>query len=238
MRIILGIGNPGREYDHTRHNLGFDVVDALARKHGAAWSHEKRFKTDLATWESPSGRVLLLKPRTFVNLSGETAQGLLAFHKLPPSDLLVVVDDLNLLTGHLRLRDGGSAGGHNGLRDIEARIGQNYPRLRCGCGPLPAGADQIAFVLGGFRPEEREDAAAMIDKAAAAAAAWVSEGVVIACKFNGPLIAPPPRAKPDPASRPVRPAKDVSPPAIPSAAPAPAQPAPLPSQPPAEPPAP
>jgi PTH1 family peptidyl-tRNA hydrolase len=228
MRLILGIGNPGREYEQTRHNLGFAVVEALARRHGATWSHEKRFKTDLATWESPSGRVLLLKPRTFVNLSGETAQGLLAFHKLPPSDLLVVVDDLNLPTGHLRLRDGGSAGGHNGLRDIEARIGQNYPRLRCGCGPMPAGADQVDFVLGGFRPDEREDAAAMIDKAAAAAAAWVSEGVVIACKFNGPLKAPPPRPKPDPASRPAPAANDGRP----------LQSAPLPPSQSAEPPAP
>lgn len=196
MRVILGIGNPGREYVGTRHNLGFAVLDELARRAGVELSHEKRFQADMGTWDGPDGRVLLVKPRTFVNRSGETAQGLLAFHKLPPTDLLVVVDDLNLPTGHLRLRADGSAGGHNGLRDIEARLGQIYARLRCGCGPLPPGAEQVAFVLGGFHPAEREDAAKMMLKAADACSAWVRDGVAIACKFNGPLVAPPPRPKP------------------------------------------
>ena len=177
MRVILGIGNPGREYDGTRHNLGFAVLDELVRRSGAALHPEKRFQADIATWESAEGRVLLVKPRTFVNRSGETAQGLLAFHKLPPGELLVVVDDLNLATGHLRLRGDGSAGGHNGLRDIEARLGQVYARLRCGCGPLPPGGDQIGFVLGGFRPDERDDAAKMVLKAADACTAWVRDGV-------------------------------------------------------------
>ncbi len=211
MRVILGIGNPGREYEGTRHNLGFAAVEALANRHRAGWSAEKRFKAELAVWESPAGRVLLVKPRTFVNLSGETAQGLLAFHKLPTTDLLVLVDDLNLATGHLRLRADGSAGGHNGLRDIEARIGGAYPRLRLGCGPLPPGADQVAFVLGGFRPEEKADAAEMIAKAADAAEAWVRDGVAVACRFNGPLRAPPPRPKPAPA--PPAAAQDLQPPA-------------------------
>jgi PTH1 family peptidyl-tRNA hydrolase len=196
MRVILGIGNPGREYDATRHNLGFAVIDALAQRHGVALAKDRRSQADVGTWESAAGRVLLVKPTTYVNRSGETAQALLSFYKLPPTDLLVLVDDLNLPTGHLRLRGEGSAGGHNGLKDIEARFGQAYPRLRLGCGPLPAGADQVAFVLGGFRPEERADASAMIAKAADAATAWIRDGVVIACKFNGPLVAPPPRAKP------------------------------------------
>ena len=197
MRVILGIGNPGREYNETRHNLGFAVIDALARRHGFTLAKDRRCQADVGTWESPAGRVLLVKPTTYVNRSGETAQALLSFYKLPPTDLLVLVDDLNLPTGHLRLRGEGSAGGHNGLKDIEARFGQAYPRLRLGCGPLPAGADQVAFVLGGFRPEERADAIAMIAKAADAATAWVPDGVVIACKFNGPLVAPAPRTKPD-----------------------------------------
>ena len=196
MRVILGIGNPGREYDGTRHNLGFAVVEALARRHGIALAKDRRCQAEVGIWENSDGRVLLVKPTTYVNRSGETAQGLLSFYKLPPTDLLVLVDDLNLPIGHLRLRGEGSAGGHNGLKDIEARFGQAYPRLRLGCGPLPAGADQVAFVLGGFRPEERADASAMIAKAADAATAWIRDGVVIACKFNGPLVAPPPRAKP------------------------------------------
>lgn len=204
MRVILGIGNPGREYAGTRHNLGFAVIDALVARHRLQLGREKRFQAEAATWESPSGRVLLVKPQTFVNRSGETAQALLAFYQLPVTDLLVVVDDIHLATGHLRLRGDGSAGGHNGLRDIEARLGQTYARLRCGCGPLPAGAEQIGFVLGGFRPEERADADAMVLKAADAGEAWVRDGVTVACKFNGPLVAPPPRPPrpPPPAAEP------------------------------------
>jgi PTH1 family peptidyl-tRNA hydrolase len=212
MRVILGIGNPGREYDGTRHNLGFQAVDVLARRHGASFAVEKRFQAEVATWESPAGRVLLVKPRTYVNLSGETAQSLLAFHKLPTTDLLVLVDDLNLPTGHLRLRADGSAGGHNGLKDIAARLGPAYARLRLGCGPLPPGADQVGFVLGGFRPEERADAEKMVGKAADAAEAWVRDGVVVACRFNGPLVAPekPPRPAPVPKA-PAPPAQSAAP---------------------------
>ncbi len=199
MRVILGIGNPGREYAGTRHNLGFAVVDALVARQRLTLGREKRFQAEVATWETPTGRVLLVKPLTFVNRSGETAQALLAFYQLPVTDLLVVVDDIHLATGHLRLRGEGSAGGHNGLRDIEARLGASYARLRCGCGPVPAGAEQIAFVLGGFHPNERADADAMVGKAADAADAWVRDGLTVACRFNGPLVAPvqvprPPRA--------------------------------------------
>lgn len=198
MRVILGIGNPGREYAGTRHNLGFAVIDLLATRHRLPLNREKRFQAEIATWESPSGRVLLVKPTTFVNRSGETAQSLLAFYQIPVTDLLVVVDDLHLATGHLRLRPDGSAGGHNGLRDIEARLGATYARMRCGCGPLPPGADQVAFVLGGFRPEERADAEALVLKAGDAAEAWAKDGITVACRFNGPLVPPAPRPKPEP----------------------------------------
>ena len=205
MRVILGLGNPGREYAGTRHNLGFAVIDTLVARQRLTLAREKRFQAEIATWESPSGRVLLVKPTTFVNRTGEAAQALLAFYHLPLTDLLVVVDDLHLATGHLRLRPDGSAGGHNGLRDIEARLGATYARLRCGCGPLPAGADQVAFVLGGFRPEERTDAEALVNKAADAAEAWARDGLSVACRFNGPLAPPPPRPKP------VRPAVEAPP---------------------------
>ncbi len=198
MQLVLGIGNPGRQYERTRHNLGWMVLDLLAERHRLPWENAKRFQAQVAEWrEAPGGRALLVKPQTFVNLSGETAQSLMAFHQVPPAHLLAVVDDLALATGHLRLRADGSAGGHNGLKDIEARIGQAYPRLRLGCGPMPAGADQVAFVLGGFRPEEQADALAMVAKAADAVEAWLRDGVVVACRFNGPLK--PPAAKPKPA---------------------------------------
>ncbi len=198
MRVILGLGNPGREYAGTRHNLGFAVIDTLVARRGLTLAREKRFQAEIATWESPAGRVLLVKPTTFVNRSGECAQALLAFYHLPLTDLLVVVDDLHLATGHLRLRPDGSAGGHNGLRDIEARLGATYARLRCGCGPLPPGCDQVAFVLGGFRPDERADAEALVVKAADAAEAWSRDGLAVACRFNGPLVPPAPRPKPAP----------------------------------------
>ena len=199
MRVLLGIGNPGSTYDGTRHNLGFMVIDALARRHHLG-SFSKKWSAQVVEWRGPAGPCLLVKPTTYVNLSGETAQAVCAFYKIPPSDLLVVVDDLALPTGTLRLRDNGSAGGHNGLKDIEARLGQGYHRLRCGCGPMPPGADQVGFVLGGFRPEEKPVAEAMIQRAADACEAWLVEGVVVACRFNGspkpPAVAKPPAEKP------------------------------------------
>jgi PTH1 family peptidyl-tRNA hydrolase len=195
MRVILGIGNPGAEYDGTRHNLGFAVVDELARRHAAnGWS--AKWRSQVAEWRPPSewnvDRALLMKPQTYVNLSGEAALATLSFHKLTPPDLLVVVDDLALPLGTLRLRADGSAGGHNGLRDIEARIGKAYPRLRLGMGPMPPGADQVGFVLGRFAPDQRAVADDMIRRAADCAEAWLREGAGVACRFNRPAVVPEP----------------------------------------------
>ncbi|GDY12471.1 hypothetical protein LBMAG53_13490 [Planctomycetota bacterium] len=217
MRILLGIGNPGREYHGTRHNIGFAVMDELARRHGVGdWRGQ--WHADTARIDLGGIPVLLLKPRTFVNRSGQAAQAALTFHRILPADLLVVVDDLNLPLGDLRLRAEGSAGGHNGLRDIEAHLGQGYARLRCGIG-RPAHPDiQVDFVLGRFAPDEQADADAMLAKAADAAAAWVRDGAAAASSFNGPLRPPPPRpASPPkpPASPPKRPAPRVELPAPP-----------------------
>lgn len=217
MRVIVGIGNPGREYERTRHNAGFMVLDLLAARHGVgAWSG--KWRSDVAEWRLPEtlggDRALLVKPRTYVNLSGEAVQAVLAFHKLAPGDLLVVVDDINLPVGTLRLRGDGSAGGHNGLRDIETRIGAAYPRLRLGVGAPPSAEAQVGHVLGGFAPHEREDAEAMLAKAADAVEAWLRGGLGAASAFNGPLRPPPPRPKPP------RPAPPDQPPAVPPAPPA------------------
>lgn len=184
MRIILGIGNPGPAYQDTRHNCGFLVVEELARRHGVdSWQH--RHHAQLATWRNPAGAVLLVKPDTFVNCSGESAQALLAFHKLMPAEMLVIVDDLHLQLGTLRLRPSGSAGGHNGLKDIEARLGQAYPRLRLGIGAPPAGGEvQVNHVLGRFSDSERPVATAMIARAADCVEGWLSEGCAIACRYN------------------------------------------------------
>lgn len=209
VRIVLGIGNIGSQYTGTRHNVGFDVVDELDRRHGPfTWS--RKHHAQIATWVSPSGKVLLVKPETYVNGSGEAVQALLAFHQAPTSDLLVVVDDLNLALGTLRVRSDGSAGGHNGLRDIESRIGPAYARVRIGIGaPAAAGDAQVAHVLGRWSEGEREDVALMLRKAADCVETWVGKGLKEATAFNGPLRPPPPRPKPVRVSPP--PVSDVPP---------------------------
>ncbi len=187
MRLLVGIGNPGPSYLLTRHNAGFMVCDLLAQRHGLAWERQKRWKALIAPWrEAPGGPALLIKPQTFVNLSGACVQGALAFHKLEPSALLVLVDDLHLTLGHLRLRAEGSAGGHNGLRDIEARLGQAYARLRLGIGA--PGPDQIDHVLGRFSDEEQQILPRFLARAADCATSWLAEGAA-AQRFNGPLPA-------------------------------------------------
>lgn len=196
MRVVLGIGNPGSAYERTRHNCGFLVLDELARRHRLdGWS--RRWNAQVCDWRLPAAlggdRALLVKPQTFVNLSGEAAQAVLGFHKIPPTDMLVVVDDINLPLGHLRLRPEGSAGGHNGLKDIESRIGSTYPRLRVGIG-RPVN-DQVDHVLGVFTEAERDDLSAMITKAADCVEGWLREGVTVACRFNGPSRVAPPAAK-------------------------------------------
>jgi PTH1 family peptidyl-tRNA hydrolase len=204
MRVILGIGNPGSEYDGTRHNLGFAVLDALASRHAAGhWRRQGpsqlfEYPRQPGTPPSEHGSTLLVKPLTYVNHSGDAALAVLSYFKITPLDLLVVVDDLTLQLGHLRLRAEGSAGGHNGLRDIEAKLGKAYPRLRLGMGPLPPGANQVGFVLGRFAPGERAEADTMLSRATACCEEWIVQGCGIACRFNGPNTPPAPRSKPEP----------------------------------------
>lgn len=185
MRLLVGIGNPGSTYLLTRHNAGFMVCDLLAQRQGLAWERQKRWKALIAPWrEAPGGPALLVKPQTFVNLSGACVQAALAFHKLTTADLLVLVDDINLPFGHLRLRGEGSAGGHNGLRDIEARLGRDYARLRLGIGR--PGTEQIDHVLGRFPAAEQDQLPAVLQRAADCACCWLAEGTTAAQRFNGP----------------------------------------------------
>lgn len=200
MRVILGIGNPGAEYQETRHNCGFLVLDELVQRHRlGAWT--KRWSSLLMDWPMApgDGRVAMLKPQTFVNLSGEAAQAALTFYKLPLSDFLVVVDDLNLPLGTLRVRANGSAGGHNGLRDIEARLGQAYPRLRLGIGrPIQGDGEQIGHVLGRFSSAEQEPLRLMIRRAADCVEAWCAGGMDATARFNGSGVTPVRITKPRP----------------------------------------
>ncbi len=202
MRAVIGIGNPGSQYDRTRHNLGFAVVDLLARAAQGNW--RERHHALVMEWALPlalgGGQALLMKPQTYVNLSGEAVQAAMTACRMTPLDCLVVVDDLNLQLGHLRLRPDGSAGGHNGLRDIESRIGKAYPRLRLGMGPMPPGVDQVRFVLSRFEGADVAVAEAMVARAASCVEQWLKEGVTVACRFNGPPAPPATPAPPVPGS--------------------------------------
>jgi peptidyl-tRNA hydrolase, PTH1 family len=134
MKLVIGLGNPGAEYERTRHNVGFRVVDKLAAKHGWKWN-ERRSRAVLASGTIGSEKVVLAKPLTFMNLSGQTVSELVRWYKLSPEDVLVVYDELDLPVGKIRLRAEGSAAGHNGLRDIIAHLHTNqFPRLRVGIG--------------------------------------------------------------------------------------------------------
>lgn len=161
-RLVVGLGNPGREYERTRHNVGFMVLDKLAARGSAAWRAEKRWKAQVAE----SGGVIYCKPQSYMNLSGGPAQSVASFYKVPPAETLVVFDDLALPLGKLRFRPGGSAGGHNGMQSILDHFGTaNVPRLRLGIGSAEPGG-MVGHVLGRFRAEESAELEAVIDRAA------------------------------------------------------------------------
>jgi len=141
-RLVAGLGNPGAEHARTRHNAGFWLADALAREYGGTFRVESRFHGELAEITVAGQRLFLLKPSTFMNRSGRALQSLLAFHKLPAAQLLVMHDELDLPAGTVRLKVAGGHGGHNGLRDVHATIGPEYRRLRIGIGH-PGHKDQV-----------------------------------------------------------------------------------------------
>ncbi|AGA25239.1 peptidyl-tRNA hydrolase [Singulisphaera acidiphila DSM 18658] len=183
---MVGLGNPGSKYEGTRHNIGFEVVDRLA-KGGSGATFTRKFDGLLAESEIDFHRVLLLKPETFMNLSGRSVAQALRFYKLELADLLVVCDDLNLPLGKLRIRGGGSDGGQKGLRDITAQLGsENYARLRIGIGERGP-VDAADFVLSRFRTADRLAVEDALILASQAVAVWVTQGQAAAMnRFNGP----------------------------------------------------
>lgn len=184
-RLIIGLGNPGSEYEETRHNIGFAVIDALAEKLRVAFEHAKG--NVLLGWgRVRSFPVGLAKPLTYMNRSGSAVKTLLAHHGLEPRDVLVVVDDVNLPVGKLRIRPGGSAGGHNGLQDITDRLGcSDFPRLRFGVGSDFARGRQAEYVLSPFTADELPIVEQSVLQARDAAIAFVTDGVVAAMnQFN------------------------------------------------------
>jgi PTH1 family peptidyl-tRNA hydrolase len=188
MRVVVGLGNPGARYVGTRHNVGFEVVDRLADSpHASGFQAQARFQAQVAELLESSDKVLLVKPETFMNLSGRSVRQVLDFYQLGPADLLVVCDDINLPLGRLRFRARGSHGGHNGLRDIQNHLGvTEYARLRLGVGA--AGEDTVGHVLGRFRPGEKPVIDEAILLAAQGVVLWLRQGIA-ACmnQYNGPV---------------------------------------------------
>ncbi len=156
MYLVVGLGNPGKQYENTRHNVGFDVIDALAEKYNIS-VEEKKHKALLGKGVIEGTKVVLAKPQTFMNLSGESVAELLHYYKLDPEEeMIVIFDDISLAPGNIRIRKKGSAGGHNGIKNIIAMTGtQNFMRIKVGVGEKPKGWDLADHVLGHFDREER-----------------------------------------------------------------------------------
>jgi peptidyl-tRNA hydrolase, PTH1 family len=186
MYLIVGLGNPGKEYANTRHNVGFMTLDALARKYGLSFGKKEK-KADTASGMIAGRKVLLAKPQTYMNLSGEAVRGLMDFYKIPRENLLVISDDLDIPLGTLRLRPGGSAGGQRGLKSIIQHIGsQEFNRVRFGIGRPPGKMDPSDYVLQAFKGDDEILAQEVIDRAIKAIETWLTEGMDEAMnKHNG-----------------------------------------------------
>jgi PTH1 family peptidyl-tRNA hydrolase len=186
--LIVGLGNPGSEYERTRHNVGFRCVNELARRFGFEFSG-KRANARIAEGQIAGQRVALARPQTFMNLSGNAVVGLAQWYKIDPAEQLVIVyDDLDLPFGVLRLRARGSAGTHNGMRSIVGQLGaQEFPRLRIGIDKPPPGWDTARYVLGRFTKEEEAALPTIIDRAADALELVLREGLTAAMnRVNAP----------------------------------------------------
>ena len=192
MKLIVGLGNPGPKYEGTRHNVGFAAVDLLATRHGVSWETAPRGIEALVgrcrSTSLTAGRddVVLAKPLTFMNLSGAAVVGLLQFYKIDVADMIVVVDEVQLETGRIRVRPDGSAGGHNGLKSIVASLGtMAFPRLRIGVGRGDSRRDLADHVLARFDPAERDVVEESVARAADAIEAFAADGVQTAMnRFN------------------------------------------------------
>ena len=199
MRLVVGLGNPGSEFVATRHNVGWEAVDQLAARLG--WIGKKdefnrlagsKFDGMMLDGSAPvhgggSEKLLLLKPTTYMNNSGQSVQAAMAFYQLSPADVMVVLDDLALPCGKIRIRPGGSSGGHNGLKDIQRALGTDqYPRLRIGIDAAPQPMAGRDYVLGKFTAEQRRLLEPALDKTASAILAWIERGIDKAMNaFNG-----------------------------------------------------
>lgn len=177
MYIIAGLGNPGSKYEKTRHNVGFQVIDRLASKYHIDMNMKKH-KAITGTGVIEGVKVLLVKPQTYMNLSGESIREVIDFYKVDPEEeLLVIYDDISLHPGQLRIRKKGSAGGHNGIKNIIQHLGtQTFPRIKVGVGEKPEGYDLADYVLGHFSKEDAKEMEDAYDRAVQAAAVILADG--------------------------------------------------------------
>ena len=189
LHLIVGLGNPGAEYAKTRHNVGFLLVEKLAARWKTDWANERKFSARIARAERNGRRVLLCRPQTFMNLSGETVRALVDFYQLPQplSGLLVAMDDADLPLGEIRLRAGGGSGGHHGLESIEQHLGTNdFARLRLGIGRAEGAREITDHVLGRFDAGEAALMEKVLDRAADQVECWLDAGIEKAMnQFNG-----------------------------------------------------
>jgi peptidyl-tRNA hydrolase, PTH1 family len=186
--LIVGLGNPGREYAHTRHNAGFMAVERLAERWRATWTAQKKFKSRVAKMDRNGQRLILCEPQTFMNASGEAVAAIASFYQGTPARMLVIVDDADLPFGEIRLRANGSSGGHHGLESIEAHLGtREYPRLRIGIGRQPGAVREITdYVLGQFSRRDAELLDKVLARAVDQVECWLRDGIGKAMSlYNG-----------------------------------------------------
>lgn len=191
MYIIAGLGNPGKEYEGSRHNVGFMTLDALADRYQID-IREKAHKALIGKGMIEGNKVILVKPQTYMNLSGESIRSVMDYYKTEPSEFIVIYDDISLEPGQIRIRKKGSAGGHNGIKNIIAHLGtQEFPRIRIGVGEKPPRMDLADYVLSRFPKEEKEEMEQAFRDGAAAAVSMMNEGIDTAMnRFNGSARAP------------------------------------------------
>jgi PTH1 family peptidyl-tRNA hydrolase len=185
MKAIIGLGNPGMKYAGTRHNIGFDAVTAIADKYNLSINN-KKFKGVYADGHIAGEKVLLVQPQTFMNLSGECVREVADFYKLNPDEIIIICDDINLDVGRLRIRKKGSAGGHNGLKNIIAHLGtEEFPRIRVGVGEKTEGWDLADYVLARFDKDSEPVIREALANVVGAVETWISEGIDAAMnRFN------------------------------------------------------
>lgn len=176
-KVVIGLGNPGRKYAGTRHNMGFTVVEELAKRTGAPTS-KQRMKAEISETRYGDDRLVLAMPQTYMNDSGLSVREIVRWYKVPLDDVMIVYDDLDLAYGHIRVRPKGSPGGHNGMKSIFRELGtQEIPRVRVGIG-RGSGHHTVGHVLSRFTPEEQERLPTIIDRAANAVELWMRSGII------------------------------------------------------------